>query len=330
VTALALFHFLRPEWLFALPVLVALWWTLRRADRASETTAGPIAAHLAAALTVGGARESGLRPVDSGMLAVALLAIAAAGPTWRQQPSPWFAESAPLVIAVEVSDSMRANDLQPTRLDRARFKVRDLVAARSGARTALIAYAGTAHVVMPPTEDAAVLKPFLESLDPRMMPVPGANAAAVLPLAMAMLGDDGARGSILFVNDGFETTDIPALTAHAASAGAPGLVSLVLGTESGGVALLPDGSPARDTAGRPLATQVDAALLRRAGSAGDMPVIRAEVGDADIRSVLRAVESQLLAAVDPSARWQDQGWWLIWPAGALLLLAFRRGWTTAW
>ena len=55
-------------------------------------------------------------------------------------------------VAIEVSDSMRSNDVQPTRLDRARFKVLDLIAARTGSRTALIAYAGTAHVVVPPSK----------------------------------------------------------------------------------------------------------------------------------------------------------------------------------
>jgi Ca-activated chloride channel family protein len=100
-----------------------------------------------------------------------------------------------LVIAIEVSDSMRSNDLQPTRLDRARFKVMDLVAARTGSRTALIAYAGSAHIVVPPSTDSEVLQPFLESLDPVIMPSPGANAGNVLPLAQALLGEQAARRS---------------------------------------------------------------------------------------------------------------------------------------
>ncbi|MEM9303716.1 MAG: VWA domain-containing protein [Pseudomonadota bacterium] len=325
-----LFQFLRPAWLLAVPALLLLWWLLRRRDAAATTAFGPIAPHLASALVVNAGARSGPRPVDAGILAGLLVAVAAAGPTWSRQPSPWFSETAPLVIAVEVSDSMRANDLQPTRLDRARFKIQGLVAARTGARTALIAYSGTAHIVMPPTTDAAVLGPFLESLDPRMMPQPGANAAAVLPLATEMLGAERTIGSILFVNDGFDSTDIPALTEHAATPGTPGLVSLVVGTDAGGVALLPDGSQARSADGSAVDTRIDAALLRRAGDAGAMPVIRADVGDADIRRVLAAVESQLRLADDPDARWRDEGWWFLWPAGALLLLAFRRGWTMQW
>nr|NIP14414.1 VWA domain-containing protein [Pseudomonadales bacterium]NIX07703.1 VWA domain-containing protein [Pseudomonadales bacterium] len=254
----------------------------------------------------------------------------AAGPTWSRQASPWYAETAPVVIAVEVTDSMRANDLQPTRLDRARFKILDLIAARTGSRTALIAYAGSAHIVMPPTADADVLKPFLESLDPAIMPTGGANAAAVLPLARSLLGEAAASGTLLFVNDGFEAVDVPALAAVARDPGHPPMAALIVGTEEGGVALMPDGTPVRSDEGGRLDTGVNAAVLRQAESTGGVTVVRAGPGDADIRRLLRVMESNLRQADDPDATWRDQGWWLVWPAALLALLWFRRGWTMQW
>ena len=160
--------------------------------------------HLRDALTVNRSDHARIRPVDGVAITAVLIAIAAAGPTWSKQQSPWFAETAPLVVAIEVSDSMRANDLLPTRLDRARFKVLDLVAARTGSRTAIIAYAGSAHIVVPPSTDIDVIKPLLESLDPAIMPLGGAAATAVLPLAESLLGDEAAIGTVLFVNDGFD------------------------------------------------------------------------------------------------------------------------------
>ena len=69
------------------------------------------------------------------------------------------------------------------------MKILDLIDQRTGARTALIASAGTAHVVLPPTTDASVLKPFLESLDPLIMPAPGASAA-LAALVVAGLPSD--------------------------------------------------------------------------------------------------------------------------------------------
>jgi Ca-activated chloride channel family protein len=323
-------HFIRPLWLVALPAIFLLWWLVRRRDASQAEVGHFVAPHLRAALTVNRDARRGVRAVDGVAVAMIAATIAAAGPAWNKQASPWFAETAPLVIAIEVSDSMRSNDLQPTRLDRARFKVMDLVATRTGSRTALIAYAGSAHIVVPPSTDADVLQPFLESLDPAIMPMPGAVAQNVLPLAMALLGDQAAGGTLLFVNDGFDAADIPPLAEFAGQSGAPALAALVVGTDEGGVALMPDGSPVMAGGGGRLDTSVDPALLRRVASAAGVTVVRAGAGDADVRQLARAIQSNLRLADDPDARWRDQGWWFLWPAALLSLLWFRRGWTMQW
>ena len=325
-----LFHFLRPWWLAALPVIAVIWWVVRHRDAAQVAMAGNIAPHLKDALTINRDARQGVRAIDSVALLLVLLTLAAAGPSWWKRVSPWFEETAPLVIAIEVSDSMRANDLQPTRLDRARFKILDLIAERTGSRTALMAYAGSAHIVVPPSKDADVLKPFLESLDPAIMPVPGNSVLPVLSLAQTLFGDQAAGGTLLFVNDGFDAADIAGLAEFSAQAGAPSLAALVVGSDEGGVAFLPDGSPVLSDSGGRLDTSVDAAVLRRVASEGNVAVVRAGTGDGDIRQLLRAIDSNLRLADDPDAEWQDAGWWLLWPALLLGLAWFRRGWTMQW
>jgi Ca-activated chloride channel family protein len=325
-----LFHFLRPLWLLALPAVGLTWWLARRRELRSRTTAFPAAPHLQEALTMHRDASGGLRAVDGVALMLIAVAVAAAGPTWRKEPSPWFEETAPLVIAVEVSDSMRANDLQPTRLDRARFEILDLIDARTGSRTALIAYAGSAHIVVPPSSDIGVLKPFLESLDPAIMPTPGAYAGGVLPLAKDVLGESAAVGTLLFVNDGFAADDIAALAEFGADPTSPAMVTLVIGTEEGGVALMPDGAPVLAESGGRLDTRVDSQLLRRVAGEAGIPVVRAAAGDGDLRSLLRAIESGTRQADDPDAQWKDAGWWFLWPALLLALPWFRRGWTMQW
>jgi Ca-activated chloride channel family protein len=327
--ALQLFHFLRPLWLFALPLIAWIWWQQRRGEARDLPGDVLIAPHLRDALTVNKTVRGRIQPVDGMALALLAIALAAAGPTWSKIPSPWFAETAPLVIAVEVSDSMRSNDLQPTRMDRARFKILDLIARRTGARSALIAYSGTAHVVMPPTTDAEVIKPFLESLDPAMMPSPGANAAAVLPLAQRLMGNESALGTLLFVTDGFEAQDIGALAGFGAQAGAPRMAALIIGTDAGGVALLPDGSAARGRDGGRLDTRIDGGLLDRVTREAGVAMVRARTGDGDLDQLMRLIQSNLAQADDPLARWDDRGPWLLWPAALLVLLAFRRGWVVA-
>lgn len=323
-------HFLRPLWLAALPAALLTWWWVRRRDASQANVASFVAPHLRDALTVNRNARKGVRAVDGVFVVLLLVILAAAGPTWSKQVSPWFAETAPLVVAIEVSDSMRSNDLQPTRLDRARFKVLDLVAARTGSRTALIAYAGSAHIVLPPSTDVEVLKPLLESLDPAIMPSPGAEASRVLPLAQQLLGEQAAIGTLLFVNDGFESVDVPELAAFAGQPGTPAMAALVFGTDEGGVAFMPDGSPVMASGGGRLDTRVDAAMLRRVSSEAGVSVVRAEAGDADIRKLSRAIQSNLQLADDPDAEWNDQAWWLLWPAALLSLLWFRRGWTMQW
>ena len=311
-------------------MLIAVWGWVRRREAQQRTPQDFVAPHLRDALTINPDAHRGVRPVDLAALAGLVIAIAAAGPTWQQQPSPWFSEMAPLVVAIEVSDSMRANDVPPTRLDRARFKLLDLVAERTGARTAVIAYAGSAHIVVPPSSDIEVIKPLLESLDPAIMPSQGANAAAVLPLATELLGEDAGIGTVLFVNDGFDAADVEPLAAFAAQEGAPGLVALVVGTESGGVALYPDGSPVTGEGGSRLDTTLDATTLDRVARETGMPVVRLAADDSDTRRLNRHIDSHLQAAADPDAQWLDGGWWLLWPAAFICLLWFRRGWTTAW
>ena len=330
MSSLAAFHFLRPLWLLGLLLVVVVWWLARRVDGLKMKRYAYMAPHLQDALTVNRRAGRGFRPADMTAAMLACLVLAAAGPAWHKEPSPWFAETAPLIIAIEVSDSMRSNDLLPTRLDRARFKIQDLVARRTGSRTALIAYAGSAHVVLPPTKDAEVLETFLQSLDPAIMPEAGHNAGTVLPLALELLGSRQAIGTILFVNDGFDAGDGTVLADFAAMPDAPALAAWVFGTAAGGVALLPDGSAARDARGARLDTGIDSARLRDIAGEADLPVVRAGSGDGDIRQILRYVESNLRQADDPDAVWRDEAWLMLWPALLLTLLGFRRGWTMQW
>jgi len=323
-------HFLRPLWLIALPAIAVIWCLVRRRDASQSQVSGLVAPHLREALTVNRNARKGIRAVDGVCIASIFAALAAAGPTWSKQASPWFAESAPLVIAIEVSDSMRSNDAQPTRLDRARFKVMDLVEARTGSRTALIAYAGSAHIVVPPSTDANVLKPFLESLDPSIMPTAGSVTSTVLALAKNILGARAAAGTLLFVNDGFDIVDITPLADFASQPGTPSMAVLVVGSDEGGVAFMPDGTPVMAAGGGRLDTSIDPVVLRRVASEANVSLVRAGAGDADIRQLLRVIQSNLQQADDPDARWRDQGWWLLWPALFLALFWFRRGWTMRW
>lgn len=300
------FHFLRPIWLLLVPFSAGLWYWIRYqpSHRTSKLT-NTIAPHLQIALQVGGAGQQQLRPIDGVLMAAVLLAFAVAGPTWSREPNPLLANSAPLVVALKVTESMQNTDLTPSRLDRARFKVQDLITQRAGARTAVIAYAGSAHRVSPLTEDADILRPLLDALSPEIMPVEGNDAAAALVLAQDVLNTADTPGAIVFLLDDFNPADLAAFE-QGKDQPRPPVIFLVAAPDSVSLPQL-DKVPNAD-------------------------VIRLTADDADVIMIERRLKAVYIAALagDERLRWKDRGWLLAWPVAALVLVWFRRGWTMHW
>ena len=331
VDLLDAFPFLRPLWLLGIPATFALWWLVRRQLVADPPWTTQIAPHLARHLTVNRRNARRLLPIDTSAVCLALICLAAAGPAWEPVPNPFVSETAPLVIALEVSDTMLASDIQPTRLERAKMKILDLIAARAGARTALIAYAGSAHMVLPLTDDPDIIEPFLEGLSPDIMPVPGNRADQAIDLAAGLLQGEETPGSILLVTDGVDGADIDGIQTYDAAAGAAGIVALIVATEDSGPIVDGDGGIVTDSGGGRLTADLDRDGLKRLSNAG-VDVVEVQLGDSDIRAVANRVASNLRSALDDSddVTYRDEGWWIAWPIAFLILIWFRKGWTMRW
>ncbi|MCB1007737.1 MAG: VWA domain-containing protein, partial [Acidobacteria bacterium] len=198
------FHFLRPAWLAALPLAFLLAWIVARREDVRSRWRGLIEPHLLDRLVVDPRSRWRIRPVYATVTAVAVGAIAAAGPTWKREQPPFVEDKAPLVVAVDLSRTMDAIDVTPTRIERAKLKVRDLLALRPGARTALFAYSDSAHLVMPLTDDAALLGTYLDALATNLMPSDRKDTAGALRLIDESLVRETVPGTILFVTDGVE------------------------------------------------------------------------------------------------------------------------------
>src|SRR5262245_5897285 len=245
------FHFARPLWLLLVPLAAALPFAWRRRTDERRRYEGLIAPHLLDALLIGARGRSRVRPVDTAALLLGLAAIATAGPTWRREPPPFAREQAAPVVAIDLSPSMDATDVAPTRLERAVHKVHDLAAARAGARIGLIVYAGTAHLVLPPTDDPALLGLYLDALSTDLMPVAGRAADAALALGDDLLASDAVPGTIVFVSDGVDAAIVDAFGKRARASRNQVLV-LAVGTPEGGPLRGPDGGVRSDASGRPL------------------------------------------------------------------------------
>ncbi len=318
-TTLASVHWLRPHalWLLASLPLLAFWWDIRRRRHGAwRDTVDP---HLLPYLLDAAPTVRARAGMWAALLGAALAICALAGPSWHRSAQPSWQSRAPLVIALDLSSAMLANDLPPSRLAQARAKIARLLQARAGGQIGLVVFADDAHTVAPLTDDAANLAVFLDALAPDIMPADGSRADRAVAWSARLLRQGGFdRGDILVLTD---HADADALRAAAAAAGDGYRVSAIgLGTAAGAAFRDPDGH--FDTA------QLDASSLRALASAGhgDYAVISA--GDGDLASVGvldPAQEASLATHGTKTSVWQDQGYWLLPPLLLLALFAFRRG-----
>lgn len=296
--ALSALHLLRPWWCLLLPLIALLWWWWRRRTTRGGASSKHIAPHLDQALRVGSRTHRRFTPIDSLALLLVFLVLGAAGPTWSRIPNPMVTQTAPLVVVLKVSEDMLAQDIPPSRLERARHKIEDLLETRSGASTALIAYAGSAHQAVPLTDDPGLIRPYLEGLAPDVMPEPGDAAADALAMAEDLLADSPVPGAILFVTDGISTANRTAF----------------INRDAGSTLVMLRMAPPNQAT--PVMDEIDAEQVDV--SADDSDVAHLE------RLLAAAYQRALLD--DDRLAWKDRGALMAIPALLLALLWFRRGW----
>lgn len=300
IAALTPFHFERPLWLLALIPAAALWLLTHRSADMLVRWRRVIDPALLPHLVDGETRPAIISPVNALALAWLLTTIAVAGPAWQREPSPFAQAKPPVAIVLKVTPSMLTQDLAPTRLDRARQKLADILAAREGAAASLIAYSGTSHLVLPPTPDSAVVLDLAKSLSPEIMPREGDDLAGALALARRVLAGMDDAGSVLIMAD---TATPQAMAGHAGAGSAVTILSLSApGSEAGG---LPE-----------IAKALDASL------------VATTVDQADVTEIVRRLDraDQVGSVAGEGQHWRETGYWLTPLIALLALLWFRRGW----
>lgn len=294
------FHFIRPAWLLLTPLAIGLWWLWQRQSDPLRGWREQIAPELLEALVVG--RESGKSGSAWWLLVAWLVAIIAiAGPTWRLEPSPFAADATPLMILLKAGVSMMQPDPAPSRLERARLKIADLGEARKGQPLGLIAYAGSAHLVLPPTRDTAIVAKMAAEIGPEIMPTPGDRVDLALQEAARVLAEGKQGGSIVVLADAVDT-EPAALAALRKDISIP-------------VQFLAINSPE--------SSQNDS--LRAAAKTLGADVEPITVEDQDIAAIVRnAASAPVAKRGEQSERWQEAGYWLVPLLGMVVLVSFRR------
>ena len=321
------FHFLRPWWLLAILAAVALVFLVSRQTDVRARLRGLIAPHLLDSLLIDRQSARRWRPVHFIAILIALGAIAAAGPTWQRQQPPFVEDRAPLVLVIDVSQTMDAIDITPSRLERVKLKVQDLLKLRPGARTAVYAYAGSAHMVLPLTDDADLVKTYVNALQTKIMPVQGKDTVKALQAAEAGLKNEEVPGTLLFLTDGVEQAATEAFKNYA---GNNEIMVLGVGTEEGGPVKTGEGEFLSDAGGRVI-SKLDVAQLQALGRDAGVRVATVTMDDSDVSWIVQRVQTHLQAKIaEGHTRWLDVGWWLTIPIAVLGAFWFRRGWTVQW
>lgn len=321
-----LVHFIRPLWLLALPLAILLPWWWRRMRKPAGDWEKVCDPHLLRWLSVGQGGAS--RPGKAGSilagLAIAIAALALAGPSWQQLPENSLAARNARVIALDLSNSMLAEDLRPSRLVRARFRIADLLKQTTEGQTGLVAYAGDAYVVSPLTNDTNTIASLLPALEPDVMPVAGSRADKAMNLAAELLQRAGfERGEILLVTDATDTR----AEAKARELADRGIVTSVLGVGTKEGAPIASGSGfITDRSGNVVIARLDETALQRVANAGGGRYSKISAVMPDTTPWIGLESAEFTRREDSlEQRWKDAGPYVLLLLLPLALVGFRRG-----
>lgn len=326
-------HFIRPWWLLiCLPALL-LPWLWRRQHDEQRRLRGVIAPHLLKHLLIRPQEGRKVRPVYLLSAFLLLGALAAAGPSWQQDKPPFVEDRAPLLLAVDLSPSMDASDIVPSRLQAVKNKLHDLVERRAGARTGLLAYAGSAHLVLPPTDDPELLTSFIQALDTDLIDTSGKNTLGVVEISQRLLHAESSPGSLVLITDGADTRQLDALSQQLSDSPVDlQVLVLTVGHSDGSVLTNANGAPRLDPHGKPLLGSFDPRALEQLAKATHAPLGSLTRNADDLDWIQLHAQQHFAAANDDKTevRWKDAGYWLCWLLLPLAWLSLRRGWSVSW
>ena len=333
-------HFIRPYWLLTLIPAALLIWLYSTTQQKSRNWASIIDPRLLPHLLKGTSTTTQVikNKTPSSLLLFAVascLIISLAGPAFEKRPQPVFKAQSALVIVLDLSRSMDAGDIKPSRLSRAHFKINDILKQRKEGQTALIVYAADAYAVSPLTDDADTIAAQIPALDTNIMPSQGSRLDIALDKAMELFNNAGhAKGDIFIISDSASQADIN----KASDLNAKGFASSVLaiGTKQGAPINAAGGGFIKDNAGSIVVPKLDSANMRKLALAGGGKFTLLSADDKDINRLLSKIDIEKSAKekdeqLDASGNkfktdtWHEEGPWLLLLVIPFAAYAFRRG-----
>ncbi|MGX5820366.1 vWA domain-containing protein [Chitinophaga lutea] len=316
------FHFLRPRALYLFIPLALAAALLILGNRESGRWKQIVTPALRPFLFLKGSRWAFILPLLFFLLGASFAIVGIAGPTWKKLQVPGQKVQAVVLVAMDLSASMLAKDIPPDRLERARMKLSDFLNAKPGAKTGLLAYAGTPHLVLPFTSDDKLIKLHAGSLRNNEMPVQGKNTALLIQAIDTLMAPILAPSHILLLTDEVTADDAAQFSAYTQRS-VHRIEVLLMSSPNGGAV---PGFKGVDSRQDPTVT---------AGLAGNdrIHIHALTLDTTDVGRIAAQVRQQLVFEKDQqkdNKEWDDKGALCILPALLMALLAFRRGWVVQW
>ena len=327
-------HFVRPMFFYGFIPLIILLIVLYRHHGSSMNWKSVCDAKLMPYILSQGTNKSSRFPLFLAAIAASLCITAAAGPAFEKLPKPVFREQSTLVILMDLSQSMDASDIKPTRLERAKLKLLDILKARKAGQTALIVYAADAFTVTPLTDDTNTIASMVPTLETGMMPSQGSNTYTAINKSIDLLQQAGASsGDVLLIGDDIGDRDIQAI--NKLTAKGHRLSILGVGTQDGSPISV-NGGFLQDSSGAIVIAKLDTKKLSRAALTGGGLYTNLQADDSDTntlnklfssRKVKQNNEDETIEGMELTADiWQEEGPWLLLFVIPLVALWARKGW----
>lgn len=258
--------------------------------------------------------------------ALAFSVVAAARPLWGTKERPVRQLGIDMIVALDVSQSMLAADVRPSRLEAAKTKVEQLLGRFPGQRVGLVPFAGDAFLQCPMTSDYGVVRDYLKAIDTRTIGTPGTAIGKAIEVARGAFQRAGLGTRVLIlITDGEDLEGGAYGEAEKAAREGILVYTIGIGSTEGAPIMLPGGGYKEDSEGHRVLSRVDADLLAKiakatGGSAylaskGEQIDIRPLVADLDALQKTERDEKHLVVREE---RFQ-------WPLAVALILLFIEG-----
>ncbi|GJL78418.1 MAG: membrane protein [Nitrospinaceae bacterium] len=311
--------------LWLVPVLIFfLAWALRKKRALTAQFCSPA---LAAKFVEETTRRRQKMKAAFILLAVIFMTLALTQPRWGYEWKDLTQEGVDIVVALDVSKSMLAEDIKPNRLSRAKRKISDLLDMLEGDRIGLVAFAGTAFVQCPLTLDYSAAKLFLDATDTELLSAQGtALAGAIRKSVAAFRSLEKKSKAIILITDGESHEDDPLKAAQWAAEQGVKIFTIGIGKDTG--APIPDatGGFKKDEKGEIVLTRLDETTLQQIALETGGAYVRSVTGDLDLEKIyLENIKPKIDKKELKTQRrklWTERFQWPIFLALACLLIEF--------